>query len=188
MAYLQDPRQFGELGKLKISFKHPFGKKSIFGKTVKVVGKVAKVAVPIVAGGLALKFGPKLISKAAGLFKRRPAGVPPAPSITPPAPGELPTAPATVADTAAQVGATAIMQAAGILPGATPYYAPSAAAVAAAPVAAPGAPDGAEANLPGGEEVTAPIQAGMFGGGDSTKTLLILGAVGLGAVMLSKRR
>src|SRR6266487_6739741 len=54
---------YGDLGKLKISFKHPFGKKSIFGKTVKVVGKVAKVAVPIIAGGALLKFGVPVFKK-----------------------------------------------------------------------------------------------------------------------------
>jgi hypothetical protein len=183
MAYLQ-PQQLGDLGKLRISFKHPFGKKSIFGKTVRTVGKVAKIAVPIAAGGLALKFGVPLlgkgIKKAAGLFHRRPPGIPPAPNITPPSPDQLPAAPATVAETAAQVAATSLLQNAGILPGAPP----ASYATAAAP-AATGVPDGTE-TAPD-QTATGPMQAGMLGGMDS-KTLLILSAVGLGALVLSKRR
>jgi hypothetical protein len=185
MAYLQR-QQFGELGKLRISFRHPFGKKSIFGKTVRVVGKVAKVALPIAAGGLALKFAvPFIGKKVGGLFRRRPPGIPPAPSITPPSPDQLPAAPATVAETAAMVGAQTLLQNAGILPGAPPasytYATPAA--------AAPGVPDGTEAPTAPAENatVTGPMQAGMLGGMDS-KTLLIISAVGLGALMLSKRR
>ena len=186
MAYLQ-PQQLGDLGKLRISFKHPFGKKSIFGKTVRTVGKVAKIAVPIAAGGLALKFGVPLlgkgIKKAAGLFRRRP-GIPGAPNVTPPSPDELPTAPATVAETAAMVGAQSILQNAGILPGAPPASYPAASYTAAAP-AATGVPDGTETGPD--QTATGPMQAGMLGGMDS-KTLLILSAVGLGALVLSKRR
>lgn len=186
MAYLQQ-QQLGDLGKLRISFRHPFGKKSIFGKGVRLVGKVAKVAVPIAAGGLALKFAAPFIGKgirsAAGLFRRRAPGIPPAPNVTPPSPDQLPNAPATVAEMAAQVGATSLLQNAGLLPGAPPpaYNA----TVAAAPA---GVPDGTESPTAPTETATGPMEAGMFGGGGSGKTLLILSAVGLGALMLSKRR
>ncbi len=186
MAYLIDRRsqQFGELGKLRISFRHPFGKKSIFGKTVRTVGKVAKIAVPIVAGGLALKFAAPLVGKGVGklgrLFRRRAPGIPAAPDTSSFSPDQLPAAPATVAETAAMVGAQSLLQNAGILPGAPP--------ASYATAAAPGVPDGTETPTAPTETATGPMEAGMFGGGGSGKTLLVMSAVGLGALMLSKRR
>lgn len=53
------PYQFGDMAgfSFKKMFKNPFGKKSIFGKTVKIVGKVAPYAVGGIVGGALLKKG-----------------------------------------------------------------------------------------------------------------------------------
>lgn len=68
----------------KRMFKHPFGKKSLFGK-------VKKNIIPLAAGGLAF-FGAKKVVSLLG--KRRPAGTP-VPAITSPAAPSIPEAPPT---------------------------------------------------------------------------------------------
>jgi hypothetical protein len=167
--------EYGDLGKLRISFKHPFGKKSIFGKTVRTVGKVAKIAVPLVAGGLALKVGAPLLKKGiSSLFRKKSA--PSTTVVTSAGPVVTPAADVTatpsVAETVAQTAATL----------ATSALAPSYEIPGAAPV--PPAGGEGEAATGGGEVQT--MQAGMAGG-LNTKTLLILSAVGAGALLLSKR-
>jgi hypothetical protein len=161
------------LGKLKISFKHPFGKKSIFGKTVRVVGKVAKVAVPIVAGGALLKFGVPVLKKGISSLLSRKAKpstttvTAAGPVVTPAvdASASSPSVADTVADTAVNLLKSTV--------------------AAKADYAVPGAsPDDQSAAVTDNVQ-----QAGMMGaGGLDSKTLLILGAVGAGALLLSKRR
>lgn len=166
---------YGDLGKLRISLKHPFGKKSIFGKTVRVVGKVAKVAVPIVAGGALLKFGLPVVKKGVRSLLSRKAK-PSTTTVTAAGPVVTPAvdAGASVADTVADTAATFLKSTLAPkdygIPGATP-------AVASAADEQSGT-------------VTDNVQnAGMMGaGGFDSKTLLILGAVGAGALLLSKRR
>lgn len=168
---------YGELGKLRISFKHPFGKKSIFGKTVRTVGKVAKVAVPLVAGGLALKFGAPLVKKGiTSLFRKKAA--PSTTTVTPAGPVVTP-----AADVAAPSVAETIAQTAATL--ATSQLAPPELAIPGASAAAPAQTGGDY--LADQQDQANVQQAGMVGGFDS-KTLLIMAAVGTGALLLSKRR
>lgn len=174
------PPGFGDYG-LRISFKHPFGKHSLFGKAKRVVGKVAKVALPIAAGGLALKFGLPLIKKGVGgiarlLHPTRPtATVPEAPQPTLPDQSAL--------DTAAAATVAALSQA-GIppIPGATPYVPP--------PPTGPVVTTGGEVpGIPGEEppapEGAGPAEAGLFGAGGG-KTMVILTAAGLGLYALTR--
>lgn len=70
----------------KRMFKHPFGKKSIFGKTTRFVGKNV---VPLAAGGLAF-FGAKKVMNLLG--RKRPGGSP-LPAITSPTQPSVPEAP-----------------------------------------------------------------------------------------------
>lgn len=79
---LGDPDADAGLGLfgIKVSFKHPFGKKSLLGqvkkiKPLKVVGKVA----PFVVGGIV---GGALLKKGIGLLKKKPAPVT-APDLVP---------------------------------------------------------------------------------------------------------
>lgn len=70
----------------KRMFKHPFGKKSLFGKTTRFVGKNV---VPLAAGGLAF-FGAK---KVMNLLGRKRTGGTPVPAITSPSQPSVPEAP-----------------------------------------------------------------------------------------------
>jgi hypothetical protein len=45
------PYAFGDLGKIRISFKHPFGKKSLFGKAKKLVKKIKPLKIASYVGG-----------------------------------------------------------------------------------------------------------------------------------------
>lgn len=58
---------FGDLGKIRISFKHPFGKKSLFGKAKKLVKKIKPLKIAsYVAGGVV---GGSLLQKGFNLAK-----------------------------------------------------------------------------------------------------------------------
>ncbi len=130
-----------------------------------------RTALPIAAGGIALKAGVPLARKGLRtLFRKKGPAVttitPEGPVVTPGAevaPGGEPSVVETVARTAAE--AAKVFTRAPEIPGVTP----TAEAGGAAEV--------------GGEV----MQAGMFGAGGG-KTLLLLSAVGLGALLLSKRR
>lgn len=61
------PYQFGDLGRIRISFKHPFGKKSLFGKAKKLVKKIKPLKIAsYVGGGLV---GGKLLQSGFNLAK-----------------------------------------------------------------------------------------------------------------------
>jgi len=61
------PYQFGDLGKIRISFKNPFGKKSLFGKAKKLVKKIKPLKVAAFVGSGIL--GSKLLSTGFNLAK-----------------------------------------------------------------------------------------------------------------------
>lgn len=61
------PYAFGDLGKIRISFKNPFGKKSLFGKAKKLVKKIKPLKIAsYVAGGVV---GGSLLQKGFNLAK-----------------------------------------------------------------------------------------------------------------------
>jgi hypothetical protein len=156
------------------------GKGGLFRKIKKFkLGRfIGRTALPIAAGGLALKFGPGLVKKAAkGLFRKR-AGpstttlTAAGPVVTPAAEAAAPSVADTIAQTAATLATSALTKSAEPsafeIPGATPSAAKDTAA--------------AQEGTAAGGGFT---EAGMLGGG-SSKTLLLLAAVGAGAFLLSK--
>lgn len=85
------PYQFGDLGKLRISFKNPFGKHSLFGKAKKLVKKIKPLKIASYVGGGIL--GGKLLQTgfnlAKGALTRQPTA-PEAVEVSTPTPAGAP--------------------------------------------------------------------------------------------------
>ncbi len=163
--------QFGDLGKLRISFKRPFGKKSLFGKAKKLVKKIKPLKLAsYAAGGI---IGGKLLQKgftvAKGLVQR---------PTTAPEPVEVMTTAPAGAPTPAPTGATDAVG--------TPIPAAIQQAMATSaspiPAAAPTASEDVASQVQDAETASA-MEAGVTGpftmpNFSDPKVLLTLGALG----------
>lgn len=167
---------FGDLGKIRISFKHPFGKKSLFGKAKKLVKKIKPLKIAsYVAGGVV---GGSLLQKGFNLAKgvvTQAAGgggeaAPEAVAVATTAPAGVPVPAPTGATDAVGTPIPASIQQA-MTSGASPI--PAAAPTASEDVAAQVQEDQTQNTMEAG--VAGPFTMPNF---SDPKVLLTLGAVG----------
>ena len=168
------PYQFGDLGKIRISFKNPFGKKSLFGKAKKLVKKIKPLKVAAFVGSGIL--GSKLLSTgfnlAKGALTRGGGGEQPeAVAVSTTAPAGVPVPAPTGATDAVGTPIPASIQQA-MTSGASPI--PAAAPTASEDVAAQVQQDQTDNTMEAG--VAGPFTMPNF---SDPKVLLTLGAVGI---------